>query len=118
MKFRLVLQRVNELKIVCAFAFRVSMAVMYHNFLFHIGFIFRYEVLTTVLMKGHVLWVIAPFTRYIVIDVSAELAASTFGLVPGGPAGSQKFWIILRMEVESSNQMSLIIHNLTRHHIF
>jgi len=65
-----------------------------------------------------VLQVIAHSTRYIVIDVSAELAASTFGLVPGEPAGSQKYCIILKMEAESSNERSPIIHNLTRHHIF
>jgi len=65
---------------------------------------FDVRFLTTVLKKGHVFWDIAAFTRYIFTDVSEELAASTFGLVPAGPHGSQKCWIILKMGAESSKK--------------
>jgi hypothetical protein len=60
--------------------------------------------LTTVLKKVHVFWDIAAFGRYIVIDVSEEVATSTFGLVPAGPHGSQKCSIIVKMEAESSKK--------------
>ena len=75
-------------------------------------------LLTAVLMKGRLFWDIEPFTRYTVIDVAEKLTVSTFELVPTGPHGSQKCSIILKMEPESSKETSVVVHNLTRHHVF
>jgi hypothetical protein len=85
------------------------MVIVKYGLLFMSVLFLDVRFLTTVLVKCHVFLDIAPFTRYIVIDVSEEPAASTFGLVPAGPRGSQKCWIILNMEAESSKETSVII---------